>query len=44
LSNGLIHNTSSTSLNATRMGFAWMNEREAEKAVALLVKTIREKN
>ena len=43
LSNGLIHNTSSTSLNATRMGFAWMNEKEAEKAVALLTKTIREK-
>jgi GntR family transcriptional regulator/MocR family aminotransferase len=44
LSNGLIHNTSPTSLNATRMGFAWMNEKEAEKAVTMLVKTIREKN
>jgi GntR family transcriptional regulator / MocR family aminotransferase len=43
LSNGLIHNTSATTLNSTRMGFAWMNEREAEKAVAILSKTIREK-
>jgi GntR family transcriptional regulator/MocR family aminotransferase len=44
LSNGLIHNTTSTLLNATRMGFAWMNEKESEKAVSLLVKTIRGKN
>jgi GntR family transcriptional regulator / MocR family aminotransferase len=42
LSNGLIHNTSPVTLNATRMGFAWMNEKEAEKAVTLLTKTIRE--
>jgi GntR family transcriptional regulator/MocR family aminotransferase len=40
LSNGLIHNTTSVSLNATRMGFAWMNEQEAEKAVGIMVKTI----
>jgi len=43
LSNGLIHNTSSVPFNATRMGFAWMNEKEAEKAVAVLTKTIRDK-
>jgi GntR family transcriptional regulator/MocR family aminotransferase len=44
ISNGLIHDTSSTLGNATRMGFAWMNEKETEKAVNLLVKTIRSKN
>ncbi len=43
LSNGLIHNTSSISLNATRMGFAWLNEEEATQALDLLVKTIRSK-
>jgi GntR family transcriptional regulator/MocR family aminotransferase len=43
LSNGLIHNNSAVSLNATRMGFAWMNEKEAENAVKLLVSTIRSK-
>jgi GntR family transcriptional regulator / MocR family aminotransferase len=43
LSNGTIHNTSQVPLNATRMGFAWMNEKEAERAVTLLTKTIREK-
>jgi GntR family transcriptional regulator/MocR family aminotransferase len=43
ISNGLIHDTTSTSLNATRMGFAWMNEKESEKAVNLLVKTIKTK-
>jgi GntR family transcriptional regulator/MocR family aminotransferase len=43
LSNGLIHNTGSASLNATRMGFAWMNEKEAEKAVGILSKTIKGK-
>jgi GntR family transcriptional regulator/MocR family aminotransferase len=41
LSNGLIHNTSSTSLNATRMGFGWMNEKEAEFAINLLSKAIK---
>jgi GntR family transcriptional regulator / MocR family aminotransferase len=41
LSNGLIHNNTPVSLNATRMGFAWMNEQEAENAVQLMVKTIR---
>lgn len=43
LSNGLIHNTSAASLNATRMGFGWMNEEEAEQAVDLLTKTIHSK-
>jgi GntR family transcriptional regulator/MocR family aminotransferase len=43
LSNGLIHNNSSVLLNATRMGFAWMNEKEAENAVDTIVKTIRQK-
>ncbi|WP_207514535.1 PLP-dependent aminotransferase family protein [Longitalea luteola] len=43
LSNGLIHNTSAVLMNATRMGFGWMNEQEAEQAVDLLVKTIRAK-
>jgi GntR family transcriptional regulator/MocR family aminotransferase len=43
LSNGLIHNTSSASMNATRMGFGWMNEEEAEQAVDLLTKTIHSK-
>src|SRR5450432_609078 len=44
LSNGLIHNISPTSLNSTRIGFAWMNEKEAEKAVALLVKNVKGKS
>jgi len=43
LSNGLIHNNSSISLNATRMGFAWMNEKEAENAVNMLARTIQAK-
>jgi GntR family transcriptional regulator/MocR family aminotransferase len=38
LSNGLIHNSGSVSLNSTRMGFAWMNEKEAEIAVGKLSK------
>ena len=41
LSNGLIHNNTPVSLNATRMGFAWMNEKESENAVNILEKTIR---
>ncbi len=41
LSNGLIHNTGPQSLNSTRMGFAWMNEKEAEQAINMLSKTIR---
>ena len=41
LSNGLIHNNSNISLNATRMGFGWMNEKEAENAVNILSKTIQ---
>jgi GntR family transcriptional regulator / MocR family aminotransferase len=43
LSNGLIHNTSSVSINATRMGFGWMNEEEATQAVDLLAKNIHSK-
>jgi len=41
LSNGLIHNTGSTSFNATRMGFAWMNEKEAANAIDILARVIR---
>jgi GntR family transcriptional regulator / MocR family aminotransferase len=44
LSNGLIHNIPPRSLNSTRMGFGWMNEKEAEKAVEILTKTIRGKS
>jgi len=43
LSSGLIHNTTSVSLNATRMGFAWMTEKEAKNAVDIIVKTIKSK-
>jgi len=43
MSNGLIHNTGSASLNSTRLGFAWMNEKETEKAIAILSKTIGKK-
>jgi GntR family transcriptional regulator/MocR family aminotransferase len=41
LSNGLIHNTTNTTLNATRMGFGWMTEKESEKAIDILNTTIR---
>jgi GntR family transcriptional regulator/MocR family aminotransferase len=41
LSSGLIHNVTSKSLNSTRMGFAWMNPEEADRAIDLLAKTIR---
>ena len=41
LSNGLVHNNSSVMLNSTRMGFAWMTEKETEKAVGILAKTIK---
>jgi GntR family transcriptional regulator/MocR family aminotransferase len=41
ISNGLIHNNTPITLNATRMGFGWMNEREAQKAVDVLVRCIR---
>jgi GntR family transcriptional regulator / MocR family aminotransferase len=40
LSNGLIHDSSPVSFNSTRMGFAWMNEKEAINAVDMLAKTI----
>ena len=43
LSNGLIHNTTPATLNATRMGFAWMNQQEAENAINILAKTIKSK-
>lgn len=43
LSNGLIHNNTAVSLNSTRMGFAWMNEKEAENAVNIMTDTIRSK-
>jgi GntR family transcriptional regulator/MocR family aminotransferase len=43
LSNGLIHNTTSVSLNATRMGLGWMNEEEAQQAVDILAKAIHDK-
>jgi GntR family transcriptional regulator/MocR family aminotransferase len=43
LSNGLIHNPGSVSLNSTRMGFAWMNETEAEIAVGKLTQIIKGK-
>jgi GntR family transcriptional regulator/MocR family aminotransferase len=43
LSNGLIHNTSPSALNCTRMGFGWMNEKEAAEAVDLMAHTIRTK-
>jgi GntR family transcriptional regulator / MocR family aminotransferase len=43
LSNGLIHNISSAPLNATRMGFAWMNEKEAGHAIRTLAKTVKQK-
>jgi len=43
LSNGLIHNTGPVSLNSTRMGFAWMNEKETDIAVGKLTKTIKTK-
>jgi GntR family transcriptional regulator / MocR family aminotransferase len=41
LSPGLIHNTGPVLLNSTRMGFAWMDEKEAEYAIDMLEKAIR---
>jgi GntR family transcriptional regulator/MocR family aminotransferase len=38
---GLIHNTGPVSLNSTRMGFAWMNEKEASYAIGVLEKAVR---
>jgi GntR family transcriptional regulator/MocR family aminotransferase len=43
ISNGLIHNNSAVSLNSTRIGFAWMNEKETEYAVNVLTKAIKKK-
>jgi GntR family transcriptional regulator/MocR family aminotransferase len=41
LSNGLIHNNGPVSLNSTRMGFGWMNQQEAIKALDALEKAIK---
>src|SRR5687768_10032731 len=41
LSNGLIHNTKTESFNATRIGFGWMNEKEAEKALKIMTRVIK---
>ena len=41
ISSGKIHDIDGKKLNSTRMGFAWMNKKEAEKAVKLLHDTIR---
>lgn len=42
LSPGLLHDQSSgRKLNSTRMGFGWMNTRQAERAVGILRDTIR---
>jgi GntR family transcriptional regulator/MocR family aminotransferase len=43
LSPGWIHDRAGKQLNATRLGFGWMNMREAEKAVKILIETIRSK-
>ena len=43
LSNGLVHNNTAVSLNSTRMGFAWMTDKETEKAVTLLTTAIKGK-
>ena len=41
MSSGLIHNiTAERKLNATRLGFGWMNVKEATKALDILYKTI----
>jgi GntR family transcriptional regulator/MocR family aminotransferase len=44
LSNGLVHNNSAVSLNSTRIGFGWMNEKEAANATEIMERTIRSKN
>jgi len=41
LPNGLIHNIGKTTLNATRLGFGWMNLEESAKALDILEKTIK---
>jgi GntR family transcriptional regulator/MocR family aminotransferase len=44
LSSGTVHNNEiNSSLNATRMGFGFMTEKESEHAVSVLTKTIRAK-
>ncbi|MFI5156692.1 MAG: PLP-dependent aminotransferase family protein, partial [Chitinophagales bacterium] len=42
LSNGLIHNVAYRSLNSTRMGFGWMNEKESAYAIDLMTQAIQE--
>jgi len=43
ISNGLIHNTSEKKkLNSARMGFGWMNPREANRALDVMRETISE--
>ncbi len=42
LSSGAIHNVDGLpKLNATRMGFGWMNMKEAERAVDVLCEVIK---
>jgi GntR family transcriptional regulator/MocR family aminotransferase len=42
LSPGLLHNISAgRKLNSTRMGFGWMNQREAERAIGILRDTVK---
>jgi GntR family transcriptional regulator / MocR family aminotransferase len=41
ISNGLIHDNSSLRRNCTRIGFGWMNEKEAGKAISILKDCIR---
>lgn len=43
LSNGLIHNNTPVSLNSTRIGLAWMDQKEARNAVDIMAKTIHSK-
>jgi GntR family transcriptional regulator/MocR family aminotransferase len=41
LSNGLIHNNGAGDLNATRIGFGWMNHEEAAKALDVLERCVK---
>jgi GntR family transcriptional regulator/MocR family aminotransferase len=41
LSNGLVHHNSVVTLNATRIGFAFMNIKEAENAVNIMTRIIK---
>ena len=42
LSNGLIHNATGKMQNCTRMGFGWMNEKEAQKATNVLEEVLHQ--